>query len=143
MCARNIEYCFFFTDLSFGFVDDVVGARFVVQVTQEILGVDNRDDCVEVVLAVEFVVDPELRRDGTWVDESRRFDDNVVERVGSLQNVLQHHLQLSAQRTANAAVAQLENLLKHLARRRVDDETFDPDFCGVCAKRKTSAFRSR
>ena len=111
--------------------------------TQQVARVDDRYYRIEIVLALQVVVGPKLRRHRARIHEARRLDDNVVERLSPLQDVLEHLLQLAAQRAADAAVAELEDLLKHLTARSIDYQALDADFyternSGALAEREST-----
>jgi hypothetical protein len=83
----------------------------VVEVLQEVLGVDHRDDRVEPQLARDLVVDEERLRHRCRVGEAGGLDHDLVELVAALHQVAEDADQVAAHGAADAAVVHLEDLL--------------------------------
>ena len=83
----------------------------LVDVLLEVLGVDHRDDGVELELVLELVVEEEGLRHRARVRHARGLDEDVVELVAALHELAEDADQVAAHRAADAAVVGLEQLL--------------------------------
>ena len=95
---------------------DAVGL-FLVKVLSDVEGVDERDDRVEAREALDILVDEEGLRDGRWVGETCRLDDDVVELPAVLLALHQLHQdrdEVDAHGAADAAIVHLEDVLVRL-----------------------------
>ena len=93
--------------------------RFVrsIELAQEVLGVDNSYDRIELGFAMDVLIDKEGLRDRGRICKACGFDQYPVESSLPPHQSTQYTDEIAADGAANAAVVHLENLLV-----RIDDE---------------------
>src|SRR5918992_5586162 len=74
-------------------------------------GVDNRDDAVQLIRALDALVDEKTLHHGRRVGEAGGFDHERVELIAMLQELKQAAQQIAAHSAADASVAQFDDFL--------------------------------
>jgi hypothetical protein len=83
----------------------------VLQPGSEVLGVNHRDDAVELCFRAHFLVDKEGLCHRRRVREARGLDQNAIELALALQQVADDADQIAAHGAANASVVHFEHFL--------------------------------
>ncbi len=102
---------------------------FLVQAQEYVLGVDKRDDAVEVDGAAQAVVDPEKRGQVARVREPGRLEEDVVKGAAARHEGFNRVDARVLDGAADAAVGQLEPLLRLLAVLRDGEGSLDVGGC--------------
>jgi len=98
--------------------------RGVVEVLDDVFGVDDRDNTVDAVGGFDFVVGEEGLGDGAGVGEAGGFDQDAIEPVLAFHEAAEHANEIAAHAAADATVVHLEEFFVAL-----DDELIvDADF---------------
>ncbi len=98
--------------------DLVLGLGRVLEAQPQMLGVDDRDDRVELGLGRDVVVHEEGLRHRRRVGEAGGLDEDGVEAAAALHQALDDADQVAAHRAADAAVVHLEHFLVGARRSR-------------------------
>lgn len=88
--------------------------RLLVQAQEYILCINKRDDTVQVDCTAQAIVDPEQRREIARVSETGGFEEDVVEGASTRHEGLDCIDAGVFDRAADAAIGQLEPLLRFL-----------------------------
>lgn len=89
--------------------------RILVETEQDILGIDKRDDTVEVDRTTQAIVDPEEGSEIARVGETGRLEEDVVEGASARHEGFDSVDAGVFDGAADAAVGQLEPFLRFLA----------------------------
>ena len=85
--------------------------RRIAQLLEDMLGIDDGDDAVQLILALDSIVDKEALDYGGWIGEAGSLDHQRVELVPVFEETKQTAQQVAAHGAADAAVAHLDDFL--------------------------------